>query len=122
MKKYYDTENIIQAAESSPAFDFAERTPCMYAYRGCKEKFTGETDKRNHERECIKRKYKCEGKIFCGWNCDWTGYFEEIPLHFGEKHRERTYMRHQFQINTELHLEGDSYDLQLIKMRKKLFW
>lgn len=95
---------------------------CSFKYRGCKRKFLELHKKEIHEKECQKRKYQCEGKLFCGWNCDWAGYFEDIPLHFKEKHRERTYMKHRSTISTELHMDADSYDIQLIAMRKKLFW
>lgn len=54
---------------------------CRYANKGCKYNIT-KANQELHEQDCRHRTFKCEGKVFADWKCDWVGDYENLENHF----------------------------------------
>lgn len=97
---------------------------CHFTYLGRQITLTNRNLRKNKKKEPViqKQVYTCEGKNFCGWKCEWTGFYEDILKHFLKDHSECTYLPHQFKLDTSLRFDRDSTELQLINKKGKLFW
>ncbi|KAJ8944820.1 hypothetical protein NQ318_013156 [Aromia moschata] len=89
------------------------KLPCFFASKGCK--FTlGLSQKESHESECRFRKFRCEGKYFAKWKCDWSGEYKDIHKHFKDFHNNHTWMEYRTEASMKVCLERDFLDIQII--------
>ncbi|XP_066139872.1 E3 ubiquitin-protein ligase sina-like [Euwallacea fornicatus] len=88
-------------------------TSCRYTYKGCKYNISS-GNKDSHELECKFRTFKCEGKIFAGWNCDWIGSYDQIEDHFKKAHLENTMLQYRGEASTKHNFHADFKDVHLI--------
>ncbi|CAG9763226.1 unnamed protein product [Ceutorhynchus assimilis] len=88
-------------------------TECRFSAKGCKYK-VAVSDKDNHERDCRHRTFRCEGKIFADWTCDWTGEYSELENHFKTAHKSNATMQYTTKASIKVNFNHEYKDLQLI--------
>ncbi|XP_066254915.1 E3 ubiquitin-protein ligase sina-like [Euwallacea similis] len=88
-------------------------TTCRYTYKGCKYDISS-GNKDSHERECKFRTFKCEGKIFAEWKCDWVGPYDQIEDHFKKVHKNNVLLQYRTEALTTFDFNKNFKDVHLI--------
>lgn len=86
---------------------------CCFSKKGCKY-VLNQKEKDAHELECKHRFFKCGGKLFNKWNCNWTGDLDDIYKHFKQSHPYHTLMEYRTEANMKISFLEDFSDIQII--------
>ncbi|XP_060522993.1 E3 ubiquitin-protein ligase sina-like [Cylas formicarius] len=86
--------------------------PCFFHTKGCQYTMKIE-HKYEHESQCRYRNFKCEGKVFALWDCQWMGDYKDLYNHFKQVHK-NTSMQYRTEANLKINFQSNHRDVQLI--------
>ncbi|KAL3274289.1 hypothetical protein HHI36_015694 [Cryptolaemus montrouzieri] len=113
----FGLEQVIESLEKTC------KVKCDYTNKGCK--YLLEPRKKNaHQLECKYRKFQCEGKKFCKWECTWMGNLDELEKHFKGTHSNHCFMTFRTEASLKMNLEQNFLDLHIINFHngQNFFW
>lgn len=93
--------------------------PCIYKANGCKFVLS-KNELADHILECKKRNFKCEGKLYCGWSCEWEG--NDIYDHFKVRHLDHSSLQYTSVVQVPFNDTANYKDIRIISAHYQLFW
>ncbi|XP_025833698.1 E3 ubiquitin-protein ligase SIAH1-like isoform X2 [Agrilus planipennis] len=110
----YQLEQIIKQMKLD------SKVKCPFAEEGCQFVLKA-SEMLEHKKECRYRMFECEGKKYCGWNCNWTGPIDKICDHFKTEH---TLLEFKGAYKKDLDLKENTKHVAAIDFGKRshIFW